>query len=400
MYNRLLLLENFIEDQHLLLLGPRQTGKSTFLKKYMPQALYIDLLDGREYLALNQNPNILEERIRAFIMNNNNNLQLVIIDEIQKIPLLLDEAHRLTNLFKQIRFIFTGSSARKLRTKGTNLLGGRAAKLRLYPIVSAELVSWSEKNQPIEELLYKGGLPSVLQAKNFENFLESYVGVYLQEEIAAEGAVRSLPNFARFLTVAALSNGEQINFASIASDTAIPARTIHDYFQILQDTLIGDLLEPYRTTVKRKSVHAHKFYFFDVGVANILKGTTHFQLKTTEFGKQLEHLVYCELKAALDYLQIKGNLFYWREKVTGHEVDFIIEKKQGDIIAIEVKGTNLVSQKDLKGLQAFEETCNEKNKLRKICVSSEAFARTTKEGVEIIPYAEFFKRLWNRNILD
>lgn len=327
MYNRLLSLDKYIEEQHLLFLGPRQTGKSTFLKQYLENALYIDLLNGKEYLTLSQQPEKLEERIRHFIQNYKQDLFFIVIDEIQKLPFLLNEVQRLIGEFPQVRFICTGSSARKLRRSGVNLLGGRAAKLNLYPIVSKELESWPEKNHKIEDLLVKGGLPAVLQAKNFENFLESYC----------------------------------------------TKKKISKFFKIL---------------------------FFDVGVANILKGTTTLQPKTTEFGRQLEHLVYCEIKAALEYLQIKGQLFYWRERTTGYEVDFIIEKRGGDIIAIEVKGTNLVSKKDLKGLYAFEEAIGGKKNLKKICVSSENFARTTEDGIEVPPYAEFFKKLWSNQILS
>lgn len=399
MYNRLISLEKISKDQHVLLLGPRQTGKSTFLKTWIPQALCIDLLDSREFLMLSQNPNLLEERVRAYVAQQTMEKNFVIIDEIQKLPLLLDEAQRLMPLFPSVRFIFTGSSARKLRRSGTNLLGGRAAKSHMFPLVSKELESWPEKKHNISDLLLKGGLPPVLQAEDFETVLESYVGVYLQEEIAAEGIVRSLPNFARFLQAASLMNGEQINFSAVASDATLPARTVQEYFQILQDTLVGELLEPYRTVQKRKSVSSPKFYFFDVGVANILRGVSSVQPKTSEFGKQLEHLVYCELKAALEYLPIKGTMSYWRERTSGYEVDFIVAKRSGDLIAIEVKGTSSVTEKDLRGLRAFEETQTTKGKIKKICVSGENHMRITEDGIQIIPYEVFFKQLWDGKIL-
>lgn len=347
---------------------------------------------------LSQKPSVLEERIRAYVSQQTLQKHFIVIDEIQKLPILLDEAQRLIPMFPSVRFIFTGSSTRKLRRSGTNLLGGRAAKAHMFPLTSKELESWPEKKQHIFDLLLKGGLPSVLQAENFENVLESYVGVYLQEEIAAEGIVRSLPNFARFLQSAALMNGEQINFSAVASDALLPARTVQEYFQILQDTLIGELLEPYRTTLKRKSVSSPKFYLFDVGVANILRGVLSVQPKTSEFGKQLEHLVYCELKAAIEYLSVKGSLYYWREK-NGYEVDFVIAKRSGELIAIEVKGTSVVTEKDLRGLRAFSETIVDKSKIKKICISAEVHERISADQIQIIPYENFFQQLWDQKIL-
>ncbi len=314
--------------------------------------------------------------------------KIVVIDEIQKIPELLDVAHSLIESKIKKRFILTGSSARKIKKQGQNLLGGRAFPLSLHPITSKEYLTGA-KNQDLHPLLEQGGLPQVITSKNPNRLLKAYVGVYLQEEIKAEAYVRNLGDFSRFLDVAALTNSEQINLKGIANDAQISPRTVSSYYEILQDTLIGYLLESFRETKTRKAVATPKFYFFDVGVSNFLSGREKLSPGTSEYGKALEHFIFTELLAYRDYSEKSFELFYWRS-TSQYEVDFIIRMKSKKLIGIEVKGTNRVDKDDLKGLKAFEEDFKLS---QKIVVCNEKHPRQVDDFL-ILPYAEFCKRLW------
>jgi predicted AAA+ superfamily ATPase len=279
-------------------------------------------------------------------------------------------------------FILTGSSARKIKRGSANLLGGRARERRLYPFTTYEL-----KNYSLDKIINFGSLPSIYFSSNPEEDLNSYAGTYLKEEIHSEGLVRNLPYFSRFLEIAAISNTEQINYSSIASDTGVTAKTIKGYFEILEDTLIGEILYPYTKTKKRKPVSIPKFYFFDVGVANILASRFKIEKKSELFGKCFEHFIFCEIRAYLSYSNDRRKLTYWRS-TTMYEVDFII----GDDIAIEVKGTELVTSKHMKGLSAFAE---EKIGFKKlIIVSLDSHPRVVNSNIEIIPYRIFLENLW------
>ena len=244
------------------MLGPRQTGKTTYLRARFPEAHYVDLLDARTYRELTARP----ERLRESLSPHE---KLVIVDEIQKLPELLDEVHLMIEQRKDLRFILTGSSARKLKRGGANLLAGRALTCRLHPLVSAEL-----DFTHVEKRLSRGGLPAVFDSPIPWEDLHAYAGTYLQEEIQAEGLTRQISSFSRFLEIAAVGNGQLLNYTAIASDVGLTARTIQGYYQILEDTLVGHLLEPYRKSRKRKAVSSAKFFFFDVGVANVLSGRT------------------------------------------------------------------------------------------------------------------------------
>jgi uncharacterized protein len=369
----------------VFLLGPRQTGKSTLLRATFPSALYFDLLDSLTFRSLAANPGLLEERIRAAPRHSD----LVVIDEIQKLPELLDEVHRLIERRKTLRFVLTGSSARKLRARGTNLLGGRAGVLRMHPIVFAEIGTGAAP-QPWTDLLRWGGLPSVLTSGSPREALEAYVGLYLQEEIRAEGLARSIPNFSRFLETAAAMNGEIVNYTKLGNDAQIPPRTVRDYFQILVDTLVGDLLPPFRKSKSRKAVATEKFYFFDVGVVHALLDRWSVSARSPEYGRVLEHRVERELRASIDYLRHRRQLFFWRS-VSKLEVDFILVEGATPRVAIEVKGSRAVGPTDLKGLRAFAEDWP---RIRKIVVASEPHPRTTEDGIEIMPVEHFFEQLW------
>lgn len=264
------------EGKSAFLFGPRLTGKTFLLKKTFPKAAYYDLLHSDTFLRLSLRPSILREELETLSPG-----ATVIIDEIQKLPILLDEVHSLIEE-KGLRFIMTGSSARKLRRGGVNLLGGRARTLRLHPLISAEI-----KNFDLEKALAIGTLPSIYGSVEAWEDLKAYCGTYLQEEIAAESAARKLDAFSRFLRSAALFSGEQVNYEAWGADAMVPSRTVREYFSILSDTLVGEMLEPWKGGKKRKPASAGKFYFFDNGVRNALAGIRSLAQGTEQFGKAL-----------------------------------------------------------------------------------------------------------------
>lgn len=395
LFKRSLDLSTTIENKSIFLLGPRQTGKSTYLKACFPKALYIDLLHPKTFLDISSQTDFLESLIAGFQKNNEQKLFVVIVDEIQKQPELLDEIHRLIEKDKRLRFILTGSSARKLKRQGVNLLGGRARRFFFHPITLNEsLTDLDDADSWFQKLSHFGGLPHVLLSNQPHLELNDYVGLYLQEEIQNEALTRSVPSFARFLKVAAASNTEQIIFSTISSDALVPARTVREYFQILEDTLIGNLLPAFEEGSLRKPMTSPKFYLFDVGVANSLTGRIQSIQETPEFGKSFEHFVYCEIRAAIDYLNPEIKLFYWRT-VSKFEVDFILQKPDGSLVAIEAKSSQHIGSKELSGLKAFSE---EFNLARKIVVCRENRLRLVENEIEIMPVLEFSKLLWEQKI--
>lgn len=374
MYHRLLDLRPTAQQKSLFLFGPRQTGKTTLLRETFPFAPTYNLLHADEFLRLSQRPQIIRESLAMHPPSGP-----IIIDEIQKLPLLLDEVHACIEEFG-VRFILTGSSPRKLKRGGANLLGGRARTQYLFPLVSAEV-----ENLDLQRVWNYGAIPSVYTSEQPQQDLIAYVGNYLQEEIQAEGLVRRIDNFSRFLQTAALCNAQLVNFSSVANDAGVAPRTVIEYFRILQDTLIGALLEPYTKTKKRKAIATAKFYFFDVGVSNTLAGITAVQPKTKVFGDVFEHFIYTELAAYLSYRQDARRLAFWRS-TRGVEVDFLI----GDEIAIEVKGTETVSERHLLGLNALAEDMPLK---QRIVVSLDSHRRRI-GAVEVFPVREFLHQLW------
>lgn len=379
MYARLLQLEPYLTHKSLFLLGPRQSGKSTLLRSRYPRALHLDLLASDLFRDLSRYPESLGERVAA------SGAELVIVDEVQKLPGLLDEVQRLIDRNSKLRFVLTGSSARKLMRGHANLLGGRALFFRLHPLVSAEL----EFARTLDRLRV-GSLPAILDSPIAWEELKAYVGTYLREEIQAEGATRSIENFSRFLDFAAHFSGEQMNFTALGSDAGIPPRTVKDYVSLLEDTLLGHILEPYREGRRRKAVATSKFYMFDVGVTNALLGRKSVEPKTPDFGRCLEQLVFLELKAYLDYRRSDAKLCYWRSQ-SQLEVDFVV----GGAVAIEVKGAGRVGPGDLRGLRAFRD---ETRLARQIVVCDEASPRKV-DSVDILPYADFLRALWGDQII-
>lgn len=380
MYDRTLELDRLVEVRSLFLLGPRQTGKSTLLRRTFPGARYVDLLEADTYRQLASRPEVLRQSLR-------DQERLVIIDEVQKLPSLLDEVQLLIDRNPQLRFVLTGSSARRLRRGHVNLLAGRAWTARLHPLVSAE-IGYGR----LEHRLSIGSLPAVIDSPRPEEDLRAYVGDYLREEIRAEGLARSIEAFSRFLDVAGLCNGEVLNYTRVGSDTGIPPRTVRDYFQILEDTMIGHTLPAFRRTRSRKPVATAKFYLFDVGVANTLLRRGAVTRQSESFGRALEHLVFLELTAALHYRRLDRELTYWGVRGS-YEVDFLV----GDELAIEVKGTSRVSDRDLRSLRALAE---EVPLRRRIVVCSEPTPRRTEDGIELLPVEAFFRRLWEGDLLD
>ncbi len=382
MVKRILNLKTYLKDSHLLFLGPRQTGKSTLLESEMKEALFINLLESETYLELSKFP----ERLRDIV--NESKDKIIVIDEIQKVPELLNEVHLLIEKKKNFKFILTGSSARKLRKKGVNLLGGRVFPIYFHPLVSSEIVN---SLHTFDDLFLWGGLPSVLESENKRIKLQSYLHLYLKEEILEEGLVRQIGPFSRFLDIAAISNTEQIDYSSIASDAQISTKIVSGYFEILQDTLVGYLLPSFRETKTRKAVATPKFYFFDIGIVNYLMGRESIKAKTPEYGKILEHFIFLELKAYLDYNYIDAELYYWRS-LSQIEIDFIIKFRNKKLFGIEVKGSENIRTKHAKPFQLFEEDFKLS---QKIIVSNEKYIRTISNEVKSYPYKDFCKLLWS-----
>lgn len=370
--DRMLDLRGLLEKKSHFLLGPRQTGKSFLISHSLKDARVYDLLDTAVFLAFSRNPGRLAQEITA-------KDRLVVIDEIQRLPDLLNEVHRLIEQ-RGIRFLLTGSSARKLRRGGVNLLGGRARTKYLHPLTYRELGDHFD----LQRAITRGLLPTMYFSDDPRADLDAYAGTYLQQEIVAEGATRNVQAFSRFLKVAALCNGTIVNFTKVANDAQVPRTTVYEYFEILTDTLILHELPAWRKSKKRKPLASSKYYFFDVGVVAALQGRE-FRLGTPEFGEGLETYVMHELRSYSDYMSGES-LTYWRS-TSGFEVDFIL----GDHTAIEVKSKDNVSAQDLKSLRALAEEGQLK---RYLCICLEPRAREV-SGVTVLPYREFLDALWD-----
>ncbi len=313
-----------IEDNNAFFLwGPRKTGKTTLLRQQFPQAKVYDLLDTKLVTRLTLNPSLLREQILA------EPPELVVIDEVQKVPFLLDEIHWCLENTKT-KFILSGSSARKLKRDAANLLGGRAWRYELFPLTTAEL-----QNPDLSRILNHGLIPQHYLSEKPERFLEAYVADYINEEIQTEARLRNMPSFARFLKAFAFSHGELINYANIARDCGVSPKTVRGYFELLEETLLGHRLMPWKKQKDRRLIVTDKFYFFDVGLVRALRDMILIQPKTTEFGRAFEHFLIEEVRAYLSCRQKKLPMTFWRT-TSDHEVDLIL----GDCeVAIEFKAT-------------------------------------------------------------
>mgnify|MGYP006284814059 CR=1 FL=1 len=371
MYHRVLNLQDTLNKRSLFLFGPRATGKTTLVRSQLPDARYYDLLNNDTYSRLLRRPTLIGEETTA--------RDVVVIDEVQKLPAVLDEVHRLIADRDQ-RFVLTGSSARKIKHGAANLLAGRARRLELFPLVAAEVPDFS-----FETWSRTGGLPFLYGDPEAPIDLTSYVDLYLREEIQAEALTRNVQGFAHLLDALAVSNGEELNYAAIASDTGLPAKTVAFWIEILEDTLLAFRLPVFQKTKKRKATTRPKLWFFDIGVVNALRRSFPETPPPEYVGKALEHLVVLETRAWLSYRSRLEQLSYWRSR-SGFEVDLLI----GDRVAVEVKATTLVADKHLKGIRAFRE---DSPHVRAIVVSRDPTMRVTDDGIEIIPWRAYLRQL-------
>ena len=378
MFKRLLNLPKPAKNSFFLW-GARQVGKSTLLKSTYPDAIYIDLLKADEFRRYLDHP----EWLRTEILPDKKN-PFVIIDEIQKVPELLDEIHWLIEN-KNASFALCGSSARKLKRGHYNLLGGRATRYELFGFIAKEL----GKEFDLERILNHGYIPNHYLSGHPKRLINSYISDYLKEEIAAEGLARNLPSFSNFLNVASFSDTEVVNFSNIARECEISSHTVKEYFQILVDTLIGRWVPAYRKKPKRRVVFAPKFYFTDVGTVNGLAKRGIIERGSELFGKVFENWICHELSAYSSYSEKFFSIAYWR-LTNGSEVDFIIDDAKA---AIEVKASSKINSDHLKGLRNFK--IEHPGIRKRIIVCLEKKRRITSDGILILPSGNFIDDLWN-----
>lgn len=379
MYHRIFDVENR-RDEAMFLFGARQTGKSTLLKERFPKAIYIDLLKSDVRNRFKQHPEEFRESLLRYPPET-----LVIVDEIQKVPDLLDEVHWLM-VEKGLWFILSGSSARKIKKSGANNLGGRAIPETLFPLVSAEIPDFD-----IERAVQNGMIPRHYMVANARNRMRAYIDLYVKEEIIEEALVQNVDEFIRFMEVAAIMDGEILNYENVASDCGVSANTVKAYYKILVDTLLGFEVPAYRKVIKRKLYKSPRFYYFDIGIANHL--TKRYQLapKTPEYGHAFEHLIIQEIVAYLAYTNSDEELTYWHT-YENIEVDAII----GDArVAIEIKSTDHVDHGDKKGIMEF---AKEHPNAKQILVSRDRISRRS-GNVDLYYVTDFFKALWAGEII-
>lgn len=374
--------QNFIgaENETVFLWGARQTGKSTLLKKMYPGSLHFDLLMTHVFGRLQRDPS----QLREIVLTTSTDIP-VIIDEIQKIPELLDEVHWLIEN-KHYRFILSGSSPRKIVRAKANLLGGRALRYELFPLVSDEIPDFN-----LITALNNGMLPRHYLASNPAKMISGYIGNYLKDEIMAEARIRNISGFSRFLEVAAFSNGEMVNYANIASECGVSAPTIKEYFQILEDTMTGRFLPSFQKRPKRRVILAPKFYYFDIGIVNHLLKRGKIESGSEAFGNAFEHFIYQELYAHSHYSGIEYPLYYWRT-ASQIEIDFVLGTNE---VALEVKSTSNANPRHAKGLIAFSEEYKVK---KSILITNDPFPRQM-GSILVLPWKIFLQKLWNGEII-
>lgn len=365
--------------------GPRQAGKTTLLRESYGKARWIDLLQSEEFRRYAARPELLRQEIEAEPLGSG---QQMVIDEIQKVPALLDEVHWLIEN-RGVPFALCGSSARKVKRGAANLLGGRALRYELFGLSANELGSEFD----LDRMLNAGYMPRIYGATRYNRMLDAYVADYLKEEVAAEGLVRSLPTFSGFLDAAGLCDGEFVNFSNVARECGVSSHTTKNHFQILEDTLLGRWLPAYRKRAKRRVIAAPKFYFFDVGVVNRLARRGELLPGSDAYGKAFENWVFHELTAYSHYREFDGMLSYWR-LASGIEVDFVL----GDMtVAIEAKSSTKVTRNHLKALRSLAVDYPDVG--CRIVVCREAKPRKTDDGIDIMPVDLFVQKLWNGELI-
>lgn len=369
----------------MFLFGPRGTGKSTWIQHHFRAAVIYDLLDTAEALRLSRNPSSFYQEVQALSPGS-----WVVVDEVQKVPELLNEVHRLIEA-KHLRFLLSGSSARKLRRGGTNLLAGRAHVEHLFPLVSAE----TDFTLNIENAMFQGTLPMALTGRDPKSYLRSYAQTYLQEEIKAEALTRSLGHFARFLEIAARQSGQVTNVSDISRDAAVSRQTVQNYFEVLVDTLLGSWLPPWKLKRATKQVAHPKFYLFDAGVARALSGRLPYPPSQEEQGPLMGTFILNEISAYLAYTGRRYPLYFWRS-YDGVEVDFFCETAEG-FAAIEVKAARRWDRRFARGLNRLRD---ELGRGRVACYGVCFCPREAEaDGIRIMPAADFLRRLWNGGII-
>jgi predicted AAA+ superfamily ATPase len=367
-------------NRSAFLWGPRKTGKTTLLRQQFPHACWIDLLDYDLSMALARRPSELRQILEA------QGSKTVVIDEVQKVPQLMDEIHWLMEN-RRYRFVMSGSSARKFRRGGGSLLGGRAWSYELFPLVTAELRTSFRLNRA----LLSGLLPAHYLSPDSAMDLKAYVHEYLKEEIQAEALTRNLPAFSRFLHSAALTSGMLLNYSNAARESGVSVKTIREYYQILEDTLIGRQLAPWRKKKKRRLIETSKFYFFDTGIVSGLLGHRSLAPGTTGYGIAFEHFIVQECWAYRRYAKRDFDMTFWRS-ASGAEVDLILGDAEA---AVEIKSTDH-AQDRTKGIHLFieEHRCK-----KRLIVSRDRVARKLASGVEVLPWEKFCRMLWQGEII-
>ena len=370
--------------QSAFLWGARKTGKSTYLQQRFPHSIRFDLLDSDLVIDLLRRPALLRERLLSQPARRLD--EPVIVDEVQKAPEVLDEVHRLIEE-RGVRFILCGSSARKLKRGRANLLGGRAWRYEMFPFVTAELGSVD-----LLRALNRGMIPSHYLSPGYRKSLAAYVRDYLSEEVFAEGLTRNVAAFARFFDAVGYSHGQLTNYANIARDCGVDAKTVREYYQILCDTLLGRLVLPYRKRQDRRVLsRTPKFYLFDVGVAGAAAKRRIAEPRGEQFGHALEHFILMELAAHASYRDLHYDIHYWRTR-SGLEVDFILGAGE---VAVEVKGSAHVRDRELRPLRAFMQ---EHRPRAAVVVSTEPAERVV-SGIRIMPWDRFLNALWAGGII-
>ena len=376
MYKRILDLTNLLKKKSFFLFGPRGTGKTTLIQHTLPDATIIDLLEIQTYREYLKNPSIIsEQKLKP----------IVVIDEVQKLPEILDEVHRLIEAEK-LTFLLTGSSARKLKRGGANLLAGRAWWAEMFPLTSNEIPDFD-----LITYLNRGGLPSVYPSNDYVEELRAYTALYLKEEIQNEALTRKVAQFSEFLDLTALTSGQEISYQSLAGDCGVSPNSIKNYIQVLEDTLVAFQLKAFTKTLKRKAISRSKLYLFDIGITNSLANRGELMEGSELFGNAFEHFILLEVMAYLSYMRKNTKMYYWRS-TSRFEVDLILDTQW----AIEIKGTTSIQDKHLKGIRALKEEGNIQNFA---AVSCDRYERRTQDNITIFPWKLFLENLWSGKII-